>query len=142
VLAQRLGVAHRVRFVGMTDPRPYFRAADIVAIPSRWEGLSLVLLEAMACGATVLATPMAAGSLSNDAAIITTAGAEPARFAEQITRLLADPESRRRHARRARTLVERRYSLQRATNEYHVLVDSLFQIDFRADPAGLWENTA
>ncbi|MGQ0575122.1 MAG: glycosyltransferase family 4 protein [Pseudonocardia sp.] len=34
----------------VTDIRPWLAAADVVALPSRWEGLSLALLEAMATG--------------------------------------------------------------------------------------------
>lgn len=40
-----------VRLVGpVSDVRPWLTAADVVAFPSRWEGLSLGLLEAMAVG--------------------------------------------------------------------------------------------
>ncbi len=46
-----------VTLVGETDdPRPYFAAADVVALPSRWEGSALVLLEAMASARSVVST--------------------------------------------------------------------------------------
>src|SRR5207253_3054775 len=38
------------------DPRPWFAAADVVVLPSRWEGLSLTLLEALAVGRSVVVT--------------------------------------------------------------------------------------
>jgi glycosyltransferase involved in cell wall biosynthesis len=46
-----------VRFIGdVTDPRPWYAAADLVVQPSRWEGLPLTVLEALAGGRSVVAT--------------------------------------------------------------------------------------
>jgi glycosyltransferase involved in cell wall biosynthesis len=36
------------------DPRDWYAAADVVVMPSRWEGASLVLVEAMAMGRSVV----------------------------------------------------------------------------------------
>ncbi len=56
-----LGVADRVHFVGDIPDEllpEYYRAADVVALPSvdRTEAFGLVLLEAMACGTPVVAS--------------------------------------------------------------------------------------
>lgn len=46
-----------VSFVGaVDDAAPWYRAADLVVLPSRWEGMALAPLEAMACGRPVLVT--------------------------------------------------------------------------------------
>jgi glycosyltransferase involved in cell wall biosynthesis len=46
-----------VRFAGArTDVPLWLAAADVVAVPSRWEGMALVPLEAMACARSVVAT--------------------------------------------------------------------------------------
>ncbi|WP_245863102.1 glycosyltransferase [Streptomyces thermovulgaris] len=46
-----------VLFTGaVADPRPWYQAADLVVLPSRWEGMALAPLEAMACGRPVVVT--------------------------------------------------------------------------------------
>ena len=48
---------HGVEFVGARDDTHlWFAAADVVAVPSRWETMSLVALEAMASGRPVVAS--------------------------------------------------------------------------------------
>jgi len=55
--AQQLGLGTRVRFLGaLDDIGPLLAAADAVVLPSLWEGLPLVLLEAMARSRPVIAT--------------------------------------------------------------------------------------
>ena len=56
-LMKRLGVAETVRMVGAQGSvREYYWAADIFVLPSRSEGLSGALVEAMACGLPVIAS--------------------------------------------------------------------------------------
>ncbi|MEV8595299.1 glycosyltransferase [Streptomyces sp. NPDC052012] len=38
------------------DTAPWYQAADLVVLPSRWEGMALAPLEAMACGRPVVVT--------------------------------------------------------------------------------------
>lgn len=48
--------AERIHMVGFqSNPLPYYRAMDLLAVPSIVEGMSNVVLEAMACGVPVLA---------------------------------------------------------------------------------------
>ena len=52
-----LGLSPRVQFVGQQeDVGPLLAAADAVLLPSRWEGLPLVLLEAMARARPIVAS--------------------------------------------------------------------------------------
>ncbi|MET7284471.1 glycosyltransferase [Streptomyces sp. NPDC005573] len=46
-----------VLFAGaVADPLPWYRAADLVVLPSRWEGMALAPLEALACARPVVLT--------------------------------------------------------------------------------------
>lgn len=55
----RLGLTHLVTFAGARDDIPtMLDAADVYVSPSRFEGLSIALLEAMASGLAVIATPV------------------------------------------------------------------------------------
>jgi glycosyltransferase involved in cell wall biosynthesis len=56
-LAKRLGVSNRVFMPGFQEnPYPYFVRAEVFVLSSRWEGLGMVLVEAMALGLPVIAT--------------------------------------------------------------------------------------
>lgn len=56
-LAETLGVADRVRFPGArADARAAMAAADAIVLPSHWEGLPLVALEALGSGTPLVAT--------------------------------------------------------------------------------------
>lgn len=60
--AQSLGIADDVRFTGhLANPYPYLAAADVFAHTSRWEGLGIVLVEALALGTPVVATDCPSG---------------------------------------------------------------------------------
>jgi glycosyltransferase involved in cell wall biosynthesis len=60
--AQRLGVEGDVRFTGfLRNPYPYIAHADVFAHSSRWEGLGVVLVEALALGTPVVSTNCPSG---------------------------------------------------------------------------------
>ena len=101
-LAKSLGVADRIEWRGhVLDAAPEMRAADIVVAPSRWEGMSLVLLEAMACGSAMVVTDVPGSEAVGDAAVVVPRE-DPRALAEAIDDLLDDPVRRQRLAYAAR----------------------------------------
>jgi len=61
-LAVRLGLAGRVLFAGFVrNPYAYFAGSDAFVLSSRYEGFPNVVLEALACGTRVIATPAPGG---------------------------------------------------------------------------------
>ena len=56
-LAAELGIEERVRWLGRVERMEEFYAAiDVFALGSRWEGLPITLVEALACGVPAVAT--------------------------------------------------------------------------------------
>ena len=57
-LAQRLGVADRVRFLGaQEDVRSFYAAADVFCLPTLYDPMPNAALEALACGLPVVTSP-------------------------------------------------------------------------------------
>ena len=101
-LATELGVAERIEWWGkVSDTAPQFRAADVVIAPSRWEGMSLVFLEAMACGAAIVVSDVAGSQALGEAGVILPVEDSSA-LAREVDALLADPAGRRRLGMAAR----------------------------------------
>ncbi|MFD7922840.1 glycosyltransferase family 4 protein [Streptomyces sp. NPDC059740] len=89
-----------VTFAGASaDPRTWYAAADLVVLPSRWEGMALAPLEAMACGRPVLVTDVGGARESlppGHAGHCLVAPADPAALAGALRRLLPDAALRAR----------------------------------------------
>jgi glycosyltransferase involved in cell wall biosynthesis len=99
--ARALGLTDRVRFLGpRADVPAVLRALDVFALTSRYEGVPLALLEAMAMGLPVVAT--AVGSIpevvDGNAYLVQ----EPPETAAALGELYRDPALRHRLGRRGR----------------------------------------
>lgn len=111
--ARRLGVDGDVRFLGeRRDARELMQAADFLVLPSRDEGLSNVVLEAMAAGRPVLATRVGGNAeLIEDGhtGVLFDCG-DAAALAAALDRANADAAWRARAGAAARARVVDRYS--------------------------------
>ncbi|UNO43232.1 glycosyltransferase [Streptomyces sp. MST-110588] len=90
--------ARSVVFAGATeDVRHWYAAADVVVLPSRWEGMALAPLEAMACGRPVVLTDVSGARESlppgHHARCLVPPG-DPYTLATAVIVLLADPTLR------------------------------------------------
>lgn len=92
-LAARLGA--RATFLGrVADPVALYRGADVLVHPSRYDPCSLVVLEALACGLPVLASPEdGASELVGAAGIVVHAAEDVAAWADAL-RAALDPAAR------------------------------------------------
>ncbi len=109
------GLAERVFFLGQrSDVAEILAATDISVLTSNHEGLPNVILEAMAAGKPVLCTNYQGCEqiLTNEAnALISPCGDADA-FAEQLLRLIRDPELRSRLASNAQQSAQMHFSPQ------------------------------
>lgn len=96
-----------LRLLGQrSDVDELFAAADVVLNTSRWEGLSMALLEALWRGRPIVATDAPGNAEAvGDAGVIV--GASAQELADAIRDLLADDERTELLARRARARAER-----------------------------------
>lgn len=122
-VAQAAGLP--VRFLGRVDPiGSLYRTADVVVIPSRWEGTPNVLLESLACGTPVLAA--AVDGICDIAdqypGVRLFSGRNIQDLATFLTATLADPTADRRAAGEAQTLISERLTWDAAITKYHELL--------------------
>lgn len=111
-LQQKLRLHDHVFFIERTqEVVKYLQTSQIFIIPSYSEGLSNAMLEAMAVGLPVVATPISGAEdlIHTDVnGILLSPDPTPGEVAEAIASLLQNPERAREMGRRARrTIVER-----------------------------------
>ena len=112
-LAEALGVSAAVRFEGfVSDVTPWLLAADVFVLPSRSEGMSNALIEAMAAGAPIVTTGIAAHHevvRGGENALVIPAG-DAVALGEAINALLEDEELSRRLGQNARESAAKKHS--------------------------------
>jgi glycosyltransferase involved in cell wall biosynthesis len=115
-------------YVGPTDVvRAFLQASDVFVLPSRIEGLSNALLEAMACGLAVVGTDVAGNRQAIDSTDVgvLVRPEDSAALVEGICTLLSDPEICGSLGVSAREHVVRHFSLDNVVEAYLRLYASL-----------------
>lgn len=122
------GIEGSVRFVGSrTDVPDLLRASDLFVHPSREEGFSNAILEAMAAGLPVVACDVGGNpeAVTDGETGRLVPSRNAAAFASAVAELLADPEKRKAMGEAGRHRATERFSLDRMVGEMESLYESL-----------------
>jgi glycosyltransferase involved in cell wall biosynthesis len=107
--ARAAGLGTSVRLLGRrSDVRELMRACDVFVFPSLYEAFGVALLEAMACGAAVVASRVGGipEIVEDGASGLLVPPADPAALADAIACLAERPDRRRALGRAARLRAE------------------------------------
>ena len=123
----RAGLDSVFEFLGQVSAMPAVLAdADAVVLPSRGEGIPLVVLEAFAAARPVVCSRVGALAEVVDSStgiLVESGSGEARRFAIALKGLLNDSEAREAMGRAGRRKVEAEYDLRKARAAYRELLD-------------------
>lgn len=122
--AQRLGLEGTVRFLGLRLDLPELtRTFDAFVIASRWEGLPMAMLEAMAARTPVVSTAVGGipGVLHEGETGLLVPPLDPTALAGALVRICRDAALRARLATAARARFEEEFSAEVMTRRYEAL---------------------
>ncbi len=125
---EKLGLTEEVQFLGFrSDARALLHLIDCMVIPSRSEGLPMVLLEAFATGLPVVSTrvggvPEVIRDGQNGFLV---PPEDPARLAERMIQLAENELLRHKLGTNAARDFEKQWSLERMISRYEVLYETL-----------------
>lgn len=123
-LAAQLGVAERLVVTGWTaDARRHLPSFDVFALPSRWEGMPLVILEAMHAGLPVVASDVGsvAEAVRDGETGYVVAPGDEATLHARLAALIDDPALRRRLGARARAVAAECFTAEAMARRYEAV---------------------
>lgn len=119
-----LGIEKTVRFVGpRSDVPELLKLFDLYVLPSVWEGLPMVLLEAMAAGCPIVATNVGgvpSAIRDGESGSLVEPG-NPGALAGAIVEMLRDETLRNRYTRRGKEVFQQKYAAKNMARTYEDL---------------------
>jgi len=128
--ARELGIAEAARFVGyQRNMARWYALADIVVLPSLFEGLPITAIEALASEKPMVATAVDGTPeiVVDGVTGLTVPPRDSTALARAIVRLLREPELRATFGRQGRELVEHSFSIERMVEQIENLYLRLWQ---------------
>ena len=129
ILVRDLNIADRFHFIGgVTDLHQHLSAADIFVLPSRSEGFSNAIIEAMAASLPVVATNVGGNSeaVKDGVSGLLVPSEDPAKLAAAILQLLSNPSQAKAMGAAGRSIVAEHFTteamMKRITNTYKNLL--------------------
>jgi glycosyltransferase involved in cell wall biosynthesis len=119
-----LGIENHTAFLGpRLDMNEVVRIFDLYVLPSIWEGLPMVLLEAMAAACPIVATNVGGSHMAvihgENGSLVEPKN--PKALATAVIRLLADEQLRNSYAKRGLELFKGRFTAEAMTEQYEKL---------------------
>jgi glycosyltransferase involved in cell wall biosynthesis len=128
--AKDAGLVERVHFLGPRDDVPaLMRAATCLVLPSRWEGLPNVILEAMAAGLPVVATDVdgSAELIENGETGFLVPSKSPSALGQAIEQIIRERDTANCVARAAQHVVSQEFAWQDTITAFDSLYESLIR---------------
>lgn len=143
--AEMLGLGDRFGLFPFRQPSSRQLASiDVLVLSSSWEAFPISILEAMACGVPQVATEVGgtAEALVDGETGFLCPPEDPAALADRISRLLLDPELRKRFGRAARARYERDFRVETMVKKTAALYDDVVRDAAALTPSQSWRETA
>lgn len=125
-LARELKIENHVFFLGVrTDISTILSMLDVFTLTSEWEGMSLILIEAMASSLPIVATDVGGNPelIHNMVNGILVPPSHPNRLSEMITKVLENKVQARKMGTMGRRFFEEKYTIDKTISAYQEIYD-------------------